>query len=154
MIVPLLSNKYFLLFSRIVLGFLFIYAGIVKVAEPASFADSIENFKILPEFLINITAIIIPWIELISGMLLLFGIAVRENSLIIMNLLGIFIILIILSLIRGLNIDCGCFGTSAGQSIGISKIIEDVLMLLPAIQLFIFGAGTLTFQGTTTNETE
>jgi len=145
MIASLLSNKYFLLLSRIVIGFLFIYAGIVKIADPESFARSILNFKVLPEYLVNLAAIIIPWIELISGILLLFGIAVRENALIIMHLLGIFIILIIVSIFRGLNIDCGCFGTSSGNSIGISKIIEDVLMLLPVIQLFFFGSGSLAY---------
>lgn len=146
MITTLLSNKYLLLVSRIVIGFLFIYAGVVKIGDPQSFADSVANFKILPDYLINLTAIIIPWIELLTGLLLLLGIFVKENAFIIMNLLGIFIILVIVSLFRGLNVDCGCFGTVSGDAIGITKIVEDVLMLLPAIQLFFFGGGSLTLQ--------
>lgn len=146
MLIPILSNKYFLLLSRLVIGFLFVLAGVSKIADPESFASSVANFKILPDYLINITAIVIPWIELVSGILVLFGIAVKENSIIIMNLLGIFIVLIVISLFRGLNIDCGCFGTSSGDSIGISKIIEDVLMLLPAVHVFIFGGGSLTLE--------
>lgn len=146
MLITIFSNKYFLLVSRIVIGFLFILAGATKIADPQSFANSIENFKIFPDFLINITAIVVPWIELISGVLVFLGIAVKETSFIIINLLGIFIVIIIISLFRGLNVDCGCFGTSSGNSIGLVKLIEDLLMLLPAIQVYIFGGGSLAFR--------
>lgn len=143
MIREILSNKFILLAARLVIGFVFLYAGIIKVNDPGSFADSVANYKILPDYLINIVAIIIPWIELISGLLIIFGVAVRENALVIINLLGIFIILIIVSVLRGLNIDCGCFGTQTGTSIGLNKIIEDLLLLVPAIQLLFLGGGSL-----------
>jgi len=73
----------------------------------------------------------------VTAILLLFGIAVRENSLIISSLLLIFIFAIGISLIRGLNIDCGCFGTSAESKIGIQKILENIGLLILGLWLVI-----------------
>jgi uncharacterized membrane protein YphA (DoxX/SURF4 family) len=140
----LFSNKYFLLASRFVLGFIFVYAGAEKISDPAGFADSIYNYKIFPFFAINTLTIIIPWIEVVSGLLLIFGIAIKENALIINIFLIGFIVLITVSLFRGLNIDCGCFGTEGGDTIGIQKIVEDVLLLLLGIQIFLFPSEELT----------
>jgi len=134
----ILSNKYLLFFVRIILSVVFIYAGMEKISDPAGFSDSINNYKILPLFTVNFPAIILPWIELIAGVLLLFGIRVKENSFIISVLLSIFIIAIVISLIRGLNIDCGCFGTFSGSKVGIYKLIENSLLLIAGYALMKF----------------
>ena len=148
----MLSNNYILLLARLLLGFIFLYAAIEKISDPESFAGAINNYKFLPLFSINIFAIFIPWIELITGILLIFGIAVRENSLIISTLLAIFIIIIIISLFRGLNINCGCFGTAGGTKIGIQKIIEDILLILIGLHLVYYGGGTFSLQHITEKE--
>jgi uncharacterized membrane protein YphA (DoxX/SURF4 family) len=133
-----LSNKYFLLSIRILLGFVFIFAAISKAAVPDEFARAIANYKLLPIFLINIFAICLPWIELCAGVLLMFGISVKENSAIISGLLLIFIIAIAISLARGLDIDCGCFGTVDGSKVGLMKILEDIGLLLLGLILIKF----------------
>lgn len=125
----LFSNKYLLLLLRFILGFVFIYAGIEKTIEPGAFANSISNYKLIPEIFVNIIAITLPWIELITGILLIFGISVKENAMIISALLFLFIVMIAISLMRGLSIDCGCFGTVGGAKIGMYKIIENILLL-------------------------
>lgn len=132
------DNKYFLLAARIVLAFVFIYAAISKAADPEGFAKAISNYKLLPIFIINIFAIILPWIELSSGILLLFGISVKENSAIISAMLLLFIIAIGISLARGLNIDCGCFGTVGGAKIGVQKILENFGLLILGLLLIKF----------------
>ena len=144
MISKILSSKYFVLASRLILGFVFIYAAVEKIADPSGFADSIYNYKIFPLFMINIAAVILPWIELAAGLLLIFGIAIKENVFIINLFLLLFIILITISLIRGLDIDCGCFGTTNGSSIGIQRIIEDTILLLLGIQIYFFDSGNIT----------
>ena len=112
-----LNNKFLLFVLRTILAFVFIYAAILKIAEPGDFSQAIANYKLLPDILINILGIILPWIEIIAGILLLFGVAVKENSVIISGMLIVFIIAIGISLARGLNIDCGCFGTANGDQI-------------------------------------
>lgn len=142
----LFNNKYLLILSRIILAFVFIYAGIEKIADPAGFSDSIDNYKILPLFSVNVFAIILPWIELIAGLFLLFGIKVKENSFIISVLLGIFIIAIIISLLRGLNIDCGCFGTVNGSKVGVHKIVEDLILFALGLLLIKFDSDFFTLK--------
>lgn len=137
----ILANNYLLLLGRLFLGFVFLYAATEKIGDPESFAIAINNYKLLPIFSINLFAIILPWIELIAGLLLIFGIAVKENSSIISALLAVFIIIITISLFRGLDINCGCFGTANGTKIGIQKVIENILLILIGLHLVYYGGG-------------
>ena len=137
------SNKYLLLLLRIFLSFIFIYAGIEKISNPGDFAQAIANYKMLPVSFVNIIALTLPWIEVISGILLLFGVSVKENSLIVTVLLGIFILAIAISLFRGLDISCGCFGTKFGTKVGITKVLENVGLFFFGIILVIFGSDFL-----------
>ncbi len=132
------SNKYLLLVIRIILGFVFISAGAAKISDPEAFAISISNYRLLPITAINFFAIILPWIELIAGILLIFGIAVKENSSILFSMLLVFTIAIVISLFRGLSIDCGCFGK--GTQIGLFKLGENTLMIIGTFLLMIFGS--------------
>ena len=134
----LFNNKYLLVSIRIFLGLVFVFAAVTKVTEAETFARAIANYKLLPNFLINFLAIILPWIELCAGVLLVFGISVKENSTILSGLLFIFIIAILISLLRGLNIDCGCFGTVGGTKVGIQKILENIGLLILGLILIKF----------------
>ena len=137
----LFSNKYLLFLVRIILAFIFIYAGAQKIIDPEVFAISISNYRLLPTFSLNFFAITLPWTELITGILLLFGISVKENSTILFSMLLVFTISIIISLLRGLNIDCGCFGN--GTQIGLIKLGENLLMIVGLLILIAFGSDLL-----------
>lgn len=136
-----LKNKYVLFICRVIIAFIFIYAGAEKISNPESFAVSISNYKILPTSIINIFAITLPWIELVSGVLLLLGISVKENSIINLSLLFVFTLAIIISIFRGLNIDCGCFG--ADNKIGLLKLFENSLMIFSTFLLAMYGSDFL-----------
>jgi uncharacterized membrane protein YphA (DoxX/SURF4 family) len=137
----LLSNKYFLFVVRITLAFIFIYAGTEKISDPEGFAISISNYRLLPVSTLNFFAITLPWIEIITGILLISGIFVKENSTIIFSLLLIFTIAIVISLFRGLSIDCGCFGK--GTQVGLLKLTENMLMIIGSLFLIVFGSDLL-----------
>ncbi|MFC2085020.1 MauE/DoxX family redox-associated membrane protein [Bacteroidota bacterium] len=140
----IIGNKYFLLIARILLGFTFIIAGIEKISYPEDFATSISNYKVFPIYSINIIAITIPWIELISGLLILYGIAIKENAFIINILLITFIMLIMMAIMRGLDIECGCFGTRYGQKVGILKILENSGFLFLGLMIMFFDSNKVT----------
>lgn len=139
----ILSNKYLLFTIRIILGVLFIYSAITKITDLDYFAKSLYNYRLLPEELLNFFALIIPWLELIVGLLLIIGIYTRESALLGSILMIIFIGAVGIALARGLDIECGCFGTRDGSRVGFLKIIEDVLILLGFIWLSVYGSGFL-----------
>ena len=143
-----LNNKYLLFVLRAILAFVFIYAAILKIAEPGDFSQAIANYKILPDISINILGIILPWIEISAGILLLFGVSVKENSVIISGMLLVFIIAIGISLARGLNIDCGCFGTADGDQIGLIKLLQNIGLLAIGILLIIYNSTFLSMNKT------
>ena len=150
----IISNEYLLVASRLFLGFLFVFSGIEKIIELQTFSTSIANYKLLPNFTINFFAIILPWIELSAGLLLIFGICVKENAAIINLLLVVFIVAVGISMMRGLDIDCGCFGTAGGQQVGFQKIGENVLLLLIGTQLIFFGSSKFSINGIFKNQTQ
>jgi uncharacterized membrane protein YphA (DoxX/SURF4 family) len=139
----ILSNKYLLLASRVVIGFIFLYAGMEKIVDAGGFASAVNNYKLLPFFTVNIFALILPWIEVVSGLLLILGIKSKENAFILTLLLSVFVAVIAISLLRGLNIDCGCFGTASGTKIGVQKLLENALLILLGLQVIYFGGGRI-----------
>lgn len=98
--------------ARLALGLIFIYASIDKIYHPAEFAQVIYNYQILPDTLINMAAIILPWLELLLGILLILGLwlpgAIVLSNLLLLTFFGT----LVLNTIRGVNVHCGCFTTS------------------------------------------
>ncbi len=149
-----LQNKYFLFIVRILLGALFIFSAITKISDLDFFIKSLENYKLLPVETLNLVALIIPWMELIIGLFLILGFFVKESALLGSIMMGIFIMAIIISLARGLNIDCGCFGTVDGSKVGISKLIEDFIILLGFIWITLNGSSFLAVSKDKTQPTQ
>jgi putative oxidoreductase len=106
----MLSNRWMCLSLRIIIGGVFLYAGILKTQTPQSFADSIASYQLLPNALINLVALSLPIFEMAVGAMLITGFRLRVASLSALILSGIFAAALISALARGLNIDCGCFG--------------------------------------------
>jgi uncharacterized membrane protein YphA (DoxX/SURF4 family) len=124
--------------SRVILGFIFIYAAIDKIYNPATFAKVIYHYRVLPVELINLAAIIMPWLELILGIFLVFGLWIKTSSALAGIFTFIFIILMGSAMARGLNIECGCFSLNPEASlVGWRRILEDILMLAGFIFLFV-----------------
>lgn len=109
---PWSASAILVLCARVVLGAIFIYASLDKIAHPEAFANAIYNYQILPEPLINLTAIVLPWLELVMGVLLVLGVWQHGAVFLANVLLGVFFGALLLNLARGLDIDCGCFSSS------------------------------------------
>ncbi len=134
-----LNNKNVLLISRIILGGLFVYASVDKIIDPLSFAQIIHHYRLSPPGLINIIAIIIPWVELMAGASLIFGFRIKASALTINLMLVFFIVVLSVTAIRGINVSCGCFSSStAAKSNLIIRIIEDFGMLALGLHLFLY----------------
>jgi uncharacterized membrane protein YphA (DoxX/SURF4 family) len=125
-------------------GFVFIYAGWEKIVYPADFAVAIQNYQIIPSSMTNLVAIFLPWLEFYCGLILIFGFWHRAGAVILSTLLIIFIFALLSVFIRGLDIDCGCFGR--GTSVGWSRIIEDLFLLFFALQIVFFPLSKLALE--------
>jgi uncharacterized membrane protein YphA (DoxX/SURF4 family) len=129
---------------QIALGVIFVVAALPKIVDPPSFAHMIYNYKIMPWALINPMALIMPWIELLSGLALILGIWKGTARTIIAAMLLVFIFAISFNLMRGNPIDCGCFDVSAANKTTEERfadmrfvILRDIGMLLMAGQLWL-----------------
>jgi len=135
---PILHRGIIILFLRIFLGGLFIYASLHKIIHPPQFINTIANYEILPYWMINITSIILPWFELTVGFLLIVGIFVRSCAFMQSILLVLFIVAIGINIARGLDFYCGCF--SEDSTLGGTNywhIVINILLLSSALILFI-----------------
>lgn len=102
--------------ARIILGIVFVYASYDKILHPAAFAKIIHNYQILPDELINLSAIFLPWLELTIGSFLIIGVWLPGSVFIANILLIIFFCALLYNKARGLDISCGCFSTSEGEA--------------------------------------
>lgn len=127
--------------ARLILGVIFIYASYDKILNPGAFAEVIYNYRILPDPLINITAIFLPWLEMLMGVFLMFGFWMPGTVMWCNILFVAYIGALCFNLARGLDVDCGCFSTSKGSSITIETILWDAAFLALSVYLFfvVFG---------------
>ncbi|MFP4522590.1 MAG: MauE/DoxX family redox-associated membrane protein, partial [Fibrobacterota bacterium] len=127
------------LFFRIYLGFVFIEASIHKIADPHSFALDIASYGILPLYLVNLQAIILPWLELFSGSMFIIGFRVRANALLIAGMMVMFMTALGIALFKGLDMSCGCFASAEAEaSISWLTMLRDLGWLLPAVYVYFF----------------
>lgn len=124
--------------SRFFLGAVFLWAGGTKIVNPHDFATIISNYQLLPDLLVNIVAVWLPWIEVLCGILLICGLWVEGSLVVINTLIIIFIAALISNWIRGIDVDCGCFAVTVeeGESNYFLDVIRDIVLLL--IGMFIF----------------
>ncbi len=112
---PLANSRrnYMVLAVSLVLAAVFIYAGIDKLRDPLQFADSIAAFAILPAVFINLLALGLPPFEIACGLLLLGPRTRRVGALAVAVISVMFFTALASALLRGLTLDCGCFGIGA-----------------------------------------
>lgn len=141
------------------LGAAFLYSGIMKRLEPYKFAEAILAYDLLPPTLVGLVAAILPWVEITAGFFLVLGCLVeipgrvlqgmglaagdrlvggikRRSCLLLISLvLAVFLVVLLITHARGLEIDCGC-GLVGDRLVGWGAILEDALML--AVALFLY----------------
>jgi len=120
---------------RLFVGAIFCYAGYTKVENPLQFAAAIEAYRLLPPSMVILVADWLPWIEIVLGLLVLAGLRIRLTSGTAAGILGFFIIIMLVTYLRGIEADCGCFGV--GERISPLTLLRDTLMMLPALFLLL-----------------
>ncbi len=122
---------------RLAVGITFVYAAVDKVIHPDQFARIIYNYHILPGQFINVFALFLPWVELIAGVLVIVGYWEKAAALIIAGLLAVFIVALSIALMKGVNIECGCFSTTSKARGPVKDLIlRDALLLFACGVIF------------------
>lgn len=135
-------KKLIYILARLIIGGIFIYTGFIHFSEPAAFAKAIDAYRILPNaFLVNLAATSMPPIEIIAGFFVVSGIFIEGGSLAISGMLLIFAVALCASLVRGLDISCGCFTTDpAAAKITWWYLLRDIGLLIVSVGIFIYPA--------------
>ena len=125
--------------ARLALGAVLVVAGAAKVADPQASVAAVSAYELLPAGAETAVGWGLPFLELVLGLLLLTGIAVRPTALATAVLLGAFVAAVASAAARGLSIDCGCFGGGGpvppGQTAYAAEIVRDLALLAAALWL-------------------
>lgn len=130
------------LIGRWILGGAFITAALPKIVDPAAFAKIIYGYGLVPNGLINMVAITLPFLEFIAGLAVLSGLFLRPADRILILLLLTFIGAVLVNWIRGHSFDCGCFSLT-----GQAEPSSPAAILLRDLFLMVCALFVLRFQG-------
>jgi uncharacterized membrane protein YphA (DoxX/SURF4 family) len=111
------------------LGAVFIFSGVTKLPDIPGFAATIEQFQVLPQFLVKPIAVTLPFVELLLGFLLLIGFLTKYASIGLVALLLFFILAIIPNLVVGTTVDCGCFGNVIASKADMHLLLQDTFLM-------------------------
>lgn len=135
---------------RILLGAVFVYASWGKILDPAAFARIIANYQIVSAGTGHLTALFLPYLELVCGVCLIINRWSRGSALIVTGLMMVFIAALAYNIYRGLDIDCGCFTLTEGATGSMwVNLVRDILFLAMAIGTVLYRQPTRPSTGAT-----
>lgn len=120
-----------LLAARLVLAAVFVVAGVLKLRDPVAFANDVANYQFMPA-LAPLLAATLPSLEIVVGVALLIAPWRRAAALCAAVLMAMFTVAAGTAYARGLDVACGCFG-STGGAIGWTTLVRDLALLGAAI---------------------
>ena len=140
----LLRGSYATLVSRLVLGGVFLVAGATKIPDPGGLAASIRSYELsLPGWFVSLSAHALPYLEVMLGVYLLAGLFQKVFAWATTGLTALFLLALLQGALRGLEIDCGCFGSSAGETSSLwLAAVRDVGLLLLGLHLALAPVGS------------
>ncbi len=113
-----------------VFGGVFIFSGFVKIRDPQLFLMQIRGFHLLSDPYAAWLALCLPWLEIFCGVAVLSGF-MRRGALILLGMAVVaFILVLSIAWARGLDIECGCFGSAIKTSLRVELIIDAVLLAM------------------------
>jgi len=138
---PLNNKEKIFIILRIALGIVFIWASWDKILDPKGFVRVVQNYAILPPILARFTAVVLPWIEAVSGILLISGCYIRGSAAIVSGLMLVFMSALAFNMYRGIDVTCGCFSNelkAATTGDYVYEIMRDILILGAGLWIFFY----------------
>ncbi len=124
----LLASPWLVGLCRIGVGIVFIAAALSKIGDPAAFATQIHHFRLTPVPSEHLIALTLPWIELLTGLALVLDVRARAGAWLATALMAAFTLMVASAMARGLDFECGCFGTADATRVGARKLLENLAL--------------------------
>ncbi len=116
--------------SRWLLAAVMLFAAVPKLLDPPGFAQAVFAYGLLPMALVAPLALTLPWLELLTALGLVFGVARRSAAALILVLMVVFTAGLGFNLAKGNPVDCGCFGTAKVQKTKDQRLFDMKMALL------------------------
>jgi putative oxidoreductase len=133
MTVPALRDRRIVLLAQVAIAIVLVVAALAKIGDADSFARQIHRYQLVPFGLENLAAITLPWIELVAALAILSRVQPRAGAAVGAVFMALFWIAVAAAMARGLDIECGCFGTADATRVGLGKLIENTALLAVAV---------------------
>jgi uncharacterized membrane protein YphA (DoxX/SURF4 family) len=128
---------------RIVIGAIFIVAGVSKLGHADVFAAQIAGFRLLPEIVIAPMATVLPFLEILLGGYLILGLFTRTAAWVAVAFFAAFDGAIASAVVRGMSVSCGCFGPNDKTVTTWAEVARDFVFVVLAVIVAVRPPGTL-----------
>jgi len=123
-----ISSPMLIRVCRIGIGLVMLAAALGKIGDPTAFSAQIHHYRLVPVGAENLLAVLLPWVELLAGLALVLGPHARSGAWLSVAMLAVFTLAVGTAVARGLDIECGCFGTADASHVGGMKLAENLLL--------------------------
>ena len=133
MIQRLLRHRATVLVCQTAVALVFLVAALAKIGDNAGFAGQIHHYRLVPFGLENLLAITLPWIEMVAALAILLRSRAQAGAVVAAGLMVLFVVVVGSAVVRGLDIECGCFGTADAARVGAAKLAQNLGLLAVAV---------------------
>lgn len=132
---------------RLVLALVFLFAGLSKLPRLREFEQAVHRYDLLPPAAVQWVAVGLPPAEIVCGLLLFAGLETTIVAALLGALLSVFAVAVIVNLLRGREIDCGCFSLITPKRIGWPAVIRNLALAAAAGIVVVRAPRTLAVDG-------
>ena len=124
---------------RVILGLVFVVAGMAKMWDVYGFVTVVKSFQMLPQSLVVSVSVIIPFAELVFGVMLIMNYRPRLSGLLLLVMLVIFTGFSAVKYLSGSTADCGCFGNFVSRRIDLSLFLQNLAIMVALVVIAVAG---------------
>lgn len=114
--------------ARTIVGGVFLFAALPKLADPHAFAVSIDNYHLVSPQMARVAGATLPALELVVAVALLAGVHARGAAVVSAGMLLVFAGALAHALRLDINVDCGCFGAAARSEVGWGSVARNLAL--------------------------
>jgi uncharacterized membrane protein YphA (DoxX/SURF4 family) len=138
------SSPYIIHIIRIAIGCMFLWGSLPKIRQPYDFLSSVYSYELVGPKLGMFVAMTLPWLEVLVGICLIGGVFISGALLVSTAMAAMFTFVLGSALYHGLEITCGCFGSSSTEIVNYSTLIRACVILLFSVVGYICVVGLQT----------